>query len=400
LNLLIWHWGREGAGAKFTYELTRELGRLAGLQIAVSSANGSELSLVSRSLEGVTREGVPTFAGNKSSLRGKLAALLALGRLPEIALRFRGILRRNRIDLALCTFQSIWDIAALPYLSRGKVRFILILHDAFFHPGDEYPLRQYALRRQIRSADGLIVMSDHVARQAIASFGFPADRIWKMSHGPFSFGGGALVVPAVHPRGSRDVSLLFFGRIVAYKGLDLLLRAMALLVVRGIQVRLVIAGSGNLTPYSDLLKQLSCVTIHNRWLTEEEIGHFLAASDLAVLPYLEASQSGVAASAYAAGRPVVATPVGGLVEQVIPGETGLIARDTTADALADAIAELVGKPELLEQCARGALDHANGALSWRNGAQVVAEAIAAVHAAPRRQTVAAVRDAALVPAVE
>jgi glycosyltransferase involved in cell wall biosynthesis len=260
----------------------------------------------------------------------------------------------------------------------------LILHDAVFHPGDEYPLRQMILRHQIQSTDGLIVLSDHVRQQVMAEFDYPASRIWKMPHGPFAFGSTA-VVPARHPRGQRDIRLLFFGRIVAYKGLGHLLRALKLLNDRGCCAQLVIAGSGDLAPYADLLEPLSCVAIHNRWLTEEEIGQFLTASDVAVLPYIEASQSGVAVSAYAAGRPVVVTPVGGLVEQVISGTTGLIAREATAEALADAIAAFVEDPQLLDTCAAGALAYADTTLNWRNGASVVAEAVAAIQSAPRRR---------------
>jgi glycosyltransferase involved in cell wall biosynthesis len=73
-----------------------------------------------------------------------------------------------------------------------------------------------------------------------------------------------------------------------------------------------------------------------------------------MLPYDEASQSGVAASAYAAGCPVVPTPIGGLVEQVTPNQTGIVARDMSAEALADAVLEFVENPDLLNRCAAGA----------------------------------------------
>ena len=58
------------------------------------------------------------------------------------------------------------------------------------------------------------------------------------------------------------------------------------------------------------------VTVENRWVPETEIGSLLAWSDALILPYREASQSGVAAAAIAAGRPVIATRVGGLGEQL------------------------------------------------------------------------------------
>ena len=279
--------------------------------------------------------------------------------------------------------QAIWDAATLPSLSRGPTRSVMVLHDAFFHPGDEYPLRYAVLRRQIQAADALIVLSGHVRRQAIEAYGYPAERIWEMPHGAFGFGSGE-VRPAVHPRGARPLRLLFFGRIVAYKGLDHLLRAQRLLRERGVEAEIVVAGSGSLEPHADLLAGLPGVEVHNRWLGDEEIAGFMAGADVAVLPYVEASQSGVAASAYAAGRPVVATPIGGLAEQVVDGETGLLARDMSVEALADAIRRFASDPELLDRCGAGALAHARHELSWRRSAEVVADVVAAVRAMPRR----------------
>jgi glycosyltransferase involved in cell wall biosynthesis len=326
---------------------------------------------------------VPTFKGDKFTLRGKLAATKGLTRLPVIAHRFLRMLAENRTDVALCGFQSIWDVATLPILARGSVRSVLVLHDAFFHPGDEYPFRHNVLRRQIQNADALIVLSEHVRNQAIKGFAYPAGRIWKISHGAFKFG-TQTVRPAAHPCGSRPLRLLFFGRIVAYKGLGHLLRSQKILQQRGMQVELVIAGSGSLNPYAGLLEDVPGVEIHNRWLTDDEIANLMACCDIAVLPYVEASQSGVVVSAFAAGRPVVATPVGGLTEQVFHGKTGLLAHDMSVEALADAIAEFINNPRLFDRCAVGALDHAQDQLSWRKSAEVIAEVIDVVRAAPRR----------------
>lgn len=381
-RVLLWHWGRAGAGAKFTMELAREMKGLPGFEIEVSSARGSDLHALAPAL-GVPNHDVPTFEGDKSSWRGKAAAAFGMARLPLIARGFRRLLAERQIDVALCSMQAIWDAATLPALSRGPTRSVLVLHDAFFHPGDEYPLRYTVLRRQIQAADALIVLSGHVRRQAIEAYGYPAERIWEMPHGAFGFGSDE-VRAAVHPRGARPLRLLFFGRIVAYKGLDHLLRAQRLLRERGVETEVVVAGSGSLGPYADLLAGLPGVEVHNRWLGDEEIAGFMAGADIAVLPYVEASQSGVAASAYAAGRPVVATPIGGLAEQVVDSETGLLARDMSAEALANAIQRFASDPELLDRCGAGALAHARHELSWRRSAEVVAEVVSAVRAMPRR----------------
>jgi glycosyltransferase involved in cell wall biosynthesis len=85
----------------------------------------------------------------------------------------------------------------------------------------------------------------------------------------------------------------------------------------------------------------------NRWLSHEELAQILSDHDVAVAPYVEASQSGVIAAAFGAGLPVIATPVGGLVEQVVDGVTGLICGAVTPGAIADSIGRLAEDRALL-----------------------------------------------------
>ena len=116
------------------------------------------------------------------------------------------------------------------------------------------------------------------------------------------------------PHGGK-LRLLSFGRLLPYKGLDLLAESLALLGPRDdLEVRVV--GSGPESPELDRLRALPGVTVENRWVPEEEVGTLLAWSDALVLSHREASQSGVAATAIAARRWVIATKVGGLAEQL------------------------------------------------------------------------------------
>jgi glycosyltransferase involved in cell wall biosynthesis len=131
----------------------------------------------------------------------------------------------------------------------------------------------------------------------------------------------------------------------------------------GVAVELDIVGSGDLRPYAALW-QLDGVRAKNRWLDETDIAAALLHSDLLILPYVEASQSGVAPAAASAGLPVVATPVGGLEEQVRHGVTGLIAESTAPASLAAAIRRLIEDDALYARCSSGALAHARDELGW------------------------------------
>ncbi len=105
------------------------------------------------------------------------------------------------------------------------------------------------------------------------------------------------------------------GGLLAYKGLDLLADALG-----GFgpwpEMEMRIVGHGPESAALDALRALPSVQVENRWVAEADLGALIGWADLVVLPYREASQSGVAAVALAAGRPVLATRVGGLVEQL------------------------------------------------------------------------------------
>ena len=226
------------------------------------------------------------------------------------------------------------------------------------------------VRWQVEAANGLIVLSDHVGEEAQKVYDFPANRIWTIAHGAFSFGDDKTMARSF-PK-DQPLRLLFLGRIVKYKGLGLLLDAYRILRERNVPVILDIVGSGSLKPYQDQLEGLEQVNIENKWLEEQEIDAALKRSDIMVLPYIEASQSGVAAAALTAALPLIATPVGGLVEQIIDRQTGLIADAVSAASLADTIEQLATSPHLYETCSAAALDFANSTLGWATIAQDVA----------------------------
>jgi glycosyltransferase involved in cell wall biosynthesis len=161
-----------------------------------------------------------------------------------------------------------------------------------------------------RRADALAALSSHVGAQLVAQGFVGATRpLIPYTHPPFVFD----LPPGARPPGPPR--LLFFGRLLQYKGLDLLARAIDLLPP-STEIVVRVVGRGPDSPYLDALRACRGVTVENRWVPETEIGALLGWADAMILPYREASQSGVAAAAVAAGRTVIATRVGGLREQL------------------------------------------------------------------------------------
>jgi glycosyltransferase involved in cell wall biosynthesis len=138
-------------------------------------------------------------------------------------------------------------------------------------------------------------------------------------------------------------TLLFFGYVRQYKGVDLLLRALAL-VPRELGISLLIAGEfyEPVEKYHALIRALALherVRIVNRYIGEPEWPDLFAASDALVLPYRAASQSMSITLAYSFDKPVIVSRVGGFTEAVDDGRTGVIA-DPEPSALATAIQRL------------------------------------------------------------
>jgi glycosyltransferase involved in cell wall biosynthesis len=137
--------------------------------------------------------------------------------------------------------------------------------------------------------------------------------------------------------------LLFFGYIRPYKGLSYLIEAMGILRER-MEARLLVVGEfyEEREPYLELVERLGLsesVRFVDRYVRNEEVQAFFAASDLVVLPYVSATQSGIAQIALSFDRPVIVTRVGGLPEVVSEGRTGFIVPPADPEAVAEAIIE-------------------------------------------------------------
>ena len=167
-------------------------------------------------------------------------------------------------------------------------------------------------RRLLRSADAIVTLTNMLPRDSKAqSCGAPSEAI-RVATAATRVRARCSATPGAH---GGPLRLLFFGRLLPYKGLGLLLAAVSELGVRD-SGRSVSSASGPERTELDALRATPGVTVENRWVPDGEIPALIAWADAIVLPYVEASQSGVAPGAVAAGRFVVATRVGGLAEQI------------------------------------------------------------------------------------
>jgi glycosyltransferase involved in cell wall biosynthesis len=135
--------------------------------------------------------------------------------------------------------------------------------------------------------------------------------------------------------------ILFFGFIRNYKGLDILLRAMAEPELKNADVRLLIAGEYYEDPsvYEKLITDLGIsdrLILNTTFISDSEVQYYVCAADALIQPYRHATQSGVTPLAYHFEKPMIVSNVGSFAEQVLHEKTGLIAEPEPA-ALARAI---------------------------------------------------------------
>ncbi len=329
MKILVWHWGRRGAGPLFAAQLAQALATLPDCRAALSLAAGAEI---------LAEPDPPDCDWREPTYKTPLGYAGQLLRGPAAAKRVDRHLAAIRPDAAICAMPALLDRRMTAGLRRAKIPYAVIVHDAAGHPGEALKFRFLGQTKLLRNAVALFPLSGHVETMLQAQLPIPSPKIQKLWHPPFTFGPQA---PPPLSHGGRP-RILFFGRLLPYKGLDLLADALATFG-DNLPYDIRICGDGPNSPDLDRLKLMPNVTVENRWIPQPELPALIAWSDAIILPYREASQSGVAAAAIAQGRYILATNVGGLPEQ-LAATPGATLCTPTAPAIATALATLFTNP--------------------------------------------------------
>lgn len=262
-------------------------------------------------------------------------------------------------------------------LRRAGVRVVWMVHNVRPHEGGAalalFPLVRLGYAREdiclTHSASQARVLEEIGVRGVIRTIAHPA--------------------PARAPeydaaRARRELELpvegsvfLFFGYVRAYKGVDVLLDALARLPREDASWCAVVAGEWYIDRAAaegrlarDGLDQR--VRLLDRFLPEDEVGRLFAAASIVVLPYRSGTQSGVVPQAWAHGRPVITTRVGSVADTVVEGETGLVVAPEDPAALAAALGQVLDGASFSPQ----AIAQSHAAASWEPLVAAVADVAA------------------------
>lgn len=291
------------------------------------------------------------------------------------ALRFRRQKPAVFVTSYWMTFMAPMMVIWTYFLPR-KTKKIAIIHN--LNPHEKRFFDRWFNRIFLGAYDGFVVLSASVQQDILRLK--PAAKIALIPHPPYETECAPISKEEARAQLGLDPhkkTLLFFGLIRPYKGLSELIAAFGLLDGN---YQLMIAGEvyGSSATYDSALTDLPFENwkFDNRYIADSEVASYFAAADLVVLPYLNATQSGVRAMALSQQRAVLCTNVGGLAEGLEANQHGFELNSTRPEQFAERIQQLFNQGDIAEcnrQLSLLNLDLEQAWLSFAKGLIALAE---------------------------
>lgn len=231
-----------------------------------------------------------------------------------------------------------WNPFLILLFKMFKGKSLVTVHEGQLHKGEAFIWEQWLINLSIKWADGLVFLTEEEREKTKQKLCF-SGKTWIINHGILSLPG-----LSTGPRSlPKRPAMLFMGRIIRYKGIELLLEAYALLPKNATH-HLTIAGRANYKVSGQNFP--GNVRWIKGWLSEKQMAQLLNEHDILILPYLEASQSGIITLGVAAGLPMICTRVGGLSEQLSENEAVWVSPE--AQSLLAGMNRLITDPGLYQ----------------------------------------------------
>lgn len=257
---------------------------------------------------------------------------------------------------------------------------VLTVHDSNpFNNNPSSRIQRIGALKILHCFDHLIVHTT-VARDRLLGVGIPNERISVIAHGLLT---DHIARPADEPpAGGGRVQILLFGKIKPYKGVDVMLRALALLpreVRRRCVVKIVGWPEMPMEPLFAMVKDLQLeehVEFDLRFVPEDEVTSLVARADILAFPYRDIDASGVLMLAIAAGRPIVASNLGTFSEWLSDQAEGTLVPPDDPIALSRSLERLISDPDYRNSKSRGMLYLRDSVPTWTSIARLTESAYA------------------------
>ena len=263
-------------------------------------------------------------------------------------------IRRWGADLLILRYWMSWFAPSLGCVARhvGPGCKVLVIVDNVI-PHEPHFFDKPLTRWFLKAADGCVTLSDSVAADLQSLM--PDARRTTLPHPVYTHFGEKLPRAEAERTLGLDSSrktLLFFGLIRKYKGLDILLEAFGGLPE---DYQLLIAGEpyGDFSEYAEAIGRnpnKERIHLFDKYIPDSEVRLYFSAADAVVLPYRSATQSGVGAAADYFEVPMIVTDTGSLRVTVEGRGTGMVVDKAEAGCVRDGIVRFFGTPGLRERC--------------------------------------------------
>lgn len=239
---------------------------------------------------------------------------------------------------------------------------IMILHDAIPHSGADQTYSPY-VKSIVGQADNILVMSKLFIPIVEKEYHKSRHNILYMRHGTMNY--PAFTGTFSEEESKGNINFLFFGRIQKYKGLHVLSKAFAEVQKQYPDVHMTVAGSGDFSEYEEEYAALSNCTVMNKYINDDEIAYlFSRPNTVVVMPYIDATQSGISGMAYNYETPIISSDTGGLREQLFDGEVGVFVKPGDSDDLAEKMIRFLTELRLYEE-QKKLMQNSKEKMSWK-----------------------------------
>lgn len=282
--------------------------------------------------------------------RGKLSFVInTIFVLPVLIIKLLPKIVRT-YDVLYLPYKHFWDLPFIFLFKTFHKKVIFTAHDGILHKGERNWFTQLMNNYRLKHADEVIFLTNYARNNVVKELGInPAYEI--IPH------------PIINNNyvkikgNSQTKNLLFLGRIDKYKGVELLLESV--LEIEDDFEKLIIAGKSQ---YDIKYKEHKKIEVQDKYLSEKEIGELLTWADVLVIPYTEATQSGVISLGIYAELPMVCTKVGGLKEQLLEDECFWCEpnKESIAEAISKSLSDIDKRKNIAEK-----LKKKKSLLSWK-----------------------------------
>lgn len=239
-------------------------------------------------------------------------------------------------------FHACWPLSGLrKILFHLPCKKVLTVHDPISHSNQQNAKSEKVRRKSFELFDKLVLLSKPLLNDFLSNYNINKEKVLLNKMGEFDYLREIKQIPS----NITSKYILFFGYISPYKGLEYLCEAMEEVHKQYPEVKLVIAGGGNIYFNWEHFKDENYIILRNHFVDLPELAGLLHDCEFSVCPYKDATQSGVVQTAFSMGVPMIVTNVGALPEVVKNGQNGLVVPPCDSEALAEAIINLLANPK-------------------------------------------------------